>query len=139
MWSVPEPTGKPAYPEPLGVRFSIDDLRVVRRGTARWAALAGLAQERADDFVIAVNEIATNAVRYGSPVARLLLRVADGTVVEAEVRDGGVWEPAARAAVEDGPRGGMGLPLARVVCDEVEIRPEPGGTAVILRMALRDR
>jgi hypothetical protein len=39
---------------------------------------AGLPAARAEDFVIAVSEIAANAVRYGS-AARLLLRVAGGT------------------------------------------------------------
>jgi len=37
---------------------------------------AGLPAARAEDFVIAVSEIA--AVRYGSPAARLLLRAAGG-------------------------------------------------------------
>ena len=35
---------------------------------------AGLPAAWAEDFVIAVSEIAANAVRYGSPAARLLLR-----------------------------------------------------------------
>jgi anti-sigma regulatory factor (Ser/Thr protein kinase) len=43
---------------------------------------------RAEDFVIAVSEIAANAVRYGSPAARLLLQVAAGAA-QAEVRDSG--------------------------------------------------
>jgi hypothetical protein len=38
---------------------------------------AGLPAARAEDFVIAVSEIAAYAVRYGSPAARLLL-VAGG-------------------------------------------------------------
>jgi serine/threonine-protein kinase RsbW len=126
-------------PAPRGVRFSVDDLRLVRRETARWAVQAGMPAGQADDFVIAVNEIATNAVRYGSPEARLLLRVAGGTAAEAEVRDGGTWEPAAGAASGDGRRGGMGLPLTRQVCDEVEIAAGRGGTTVILRMSLQPR
>jgi anti-sigma regulatory factor (Ser/Thr protein kinase) len=38
--------------------------------------------------VIAVSEIAANAVRYGSQAARLLLQVAGGAA-QAEVRDSG--------------------------------------------------
>jgi anti-sigma regulatory factor (Ser/Thr protein kinase) len=53
---------------------------------------AGLSAGRAEDFVIAVSEIAANAVRYGSPAARL--RVAGGAA-QAEVRDSGCWRPAA--------------------------------------------
>jgi anti-sigma regulatory factor (Ser/Thr protein kinase) len=66
---------------------------------------AGLPAGRADDFVIAVSEIAANAVRYGSPAARLLLRVAGGAA-QAEVRDSGCWRPAAGAASADGRSGG---------------------------------
>jgi anti-sigma regulatory factor (Ser/Thr protein kinase) len=39
--------------------------------------------------VIAVSEIAANAVRHGSPRARLLLRVTEAGAAEAEVRDDG--------------------------------------------------
>ena len=107
--------------------------------TGQWAARAGLTQERADDFVIAINEIATNAVRYGSPVARLLLRAAEGGGAEAEIRDAGRWSPGARAAAAAGRRGGMGLPLAREICDAVEIRTGASGTTVILRISLPGR
>jgi hypothetical protein len=70
------------------VRFGAGDLRQVRRVTARWAVRAGLPAARAEDFVIAVREIAADAARYGSPAA--LLRVAGGAA-QAEVRDGGCW------------------------------------------------
>ena len=83
--------------------------------------------------MIAVSEIAANAVRYGSPTARLLLRVAGGAA-QAEVRDSGCWRPAAGAVSGDGRSGGRGLALARLVCDEVGIRAGAGGTTVILRM-----
>jgi anti-sigma regulatory factor (Ser/Thr protein kinase) len=117
------------------IRFSVGDLRRVRLETAQWAARTGLRPERIDDFVIAVSEIATNAVRYGSPEAQLELRSGAGKTVLAEVRDTGRWE------IDTGPReaegrGRMGLALARRVCDEVDIRPGLTGTTVILRMDL---
>jgi anti-sigma regulatory factor (Ser/Thr protein kinase) len=120
-----------------GVQFSIDDLREVRRVTAQWAARAGLPAHRADDFVIAVNEITTNAVRYGSPVARLELRVAGGCAVEAEVGDDGCWLPGPRTPAGH-ERGGMGIAVARRVCDAVDIQAGADGTTVILRMRLPD-
>jgi len=95
------------FPLPGGVRFSADDLRPVRRVTARWAA-------------------------------RLLLRVAGGAA-QAEVRDSGCWQPAAGAASDGGRGGGMGLALARMVCDEVGVRAGAGGTTVMLRMSLLAR
>lgn len=106
----------------------------MRQATARWAAWAGLEASQADDFVIAVNEIATNAIRYGSPDASLLLRVAEGDVLEAEIRDAGCWR---QPEATTGHGGGMGLPLARMVCNEVEIRAGSGGTTVTLRMSPR--
>lgn len=121
-------------PAPYLTRFSIGDLRRVRLETAQWAAATGLPSERVDDFVIAVSEIVTNAVRYGSPQAQLELRGAGNTVV-AEVRDTGRWETGVRPKEAEG-RGRMGLALARRVCDEVDVRPDPSGTTVILRMNL---
>ncbi len=85
----------------------------------------GLPAVRAEDFVIAVSEIAANAVRHGSPAARLLLRVAGGAV-QAEVRDSGCWRPAAGAASSNGRSGGRGLALARLACDGVGIRAGAG-------------
>jgi anti-sigma regulatory factor (Ser/Thr protein kinase) len=120
------------------VRFGAADLRTVRRVTARWAVRADLPGGRAEDFVIAVSEIAANAVRYGSPAARLLLQVT-GRATVAEVRDSGYWpRPGTEAASAGGRSGGMGLALARLACDEVEIRAGTGGTTVLLRMSLLD-
>jgi anti-sigma regulatory factor (Ser/Thr protein kinase) len=122
-------------PAPCLIRFSVHDLRRVRLETAQWAATTGLRSERVDDFVIAVSEIATNAVRYGSPEAQLELRGGAGKTVLAEVRDTGRWEIGVQPAEAEG-HGRMGLALARRVCDEVEIRTAPTGTTVILRMNL---
>ncbi len=155
MGTAPGPAAEPGYPPLCALRFGADDLRQVRRMTAQWAARAGLQASRADDFVIAVNEIATNAVRYGSPQARLLLRAAGRDMIEAEVRDDGCWQGPAGGTGEAGStgsagdagdirnariarrRGGMGLPLARLVCDEVGIRTGRDGTTVTLRMNLQ--
>ena len=123
---------------PHRMRFSIDDLRLVRRATARWAALTAMPQDRADDFVIAVNEIATNAVRHGSPTARLRLRVTGRNIAEAVIRDDGRWRPSLRSAPSHPARGGMGLPLVRRLCDAVEIRAGEQGTTVLLRMGWPD-
>ena len=121
------------------MNFTSTDLPRVRRLTVTWATRAGMSAEAADDFVIAVNEIATNAVRHGSPRASLRLWVSGGAGV-AEIRDSGHW--AAAAAPTPLPRrpaeqGGMGLEVARLVCDDLQIKATSAGTAVLLRMALR--
>jgi serine/threonine-protein kinase RsbW len=138
--SPPRPGGRDReITAPCVLRFGLGGLRQVREVTARWAARAGLVPGRAGEFVIAVNEIATNAVRYGSPAAQLVLRVTRGDMAQAEVRDQGRWPPGSTAAAAGEERGGMGLPLARQVCDAVEIRAGGDGTTVILRMRLPGR
>ena len=119
--------------------FTAADLPRVRRFTVTWAAKAGMSADAADDFVIAVNEIATNAVRHGSPQASLRLWVSAGAAI-AEIRDSGHW--AAALAPTSLPRrpaeqGGMGLEVARLVCDGLQIKATSAGTAVLLRMTLR--
>ena len=121
------------------MRFGIENLRRVRQVTARWAAQAGLPPERAEDFVIAVNEIATSAVRYGSPMAWLVLRITRENMAEAEIRDEGRWPPGSMTAPAGEEHGGMGLGLVRRACDAVEIRAGDNGTTVILRMRLHAR
>jgi serine/threonine-protein kinase RsbW len=119
---------------PYTVRFRAEDLRPLRHAVADWAARAGLPGQRAADFVIAVHEIATNAVRHGSPVARLNLHSA-GTVAQAEIRDSGHWPPGPPTAAAPGGLG-MGLYVALRVCDEVTIRRGAHGSTVILQMSL---
>ena len=126
----------PPVAAPYAVSFRADDLRHLRHAVADWAARAGLPGQRAADFVIAVHEIATNAIRHGSPVARLALHIA-GTAAQAEIRDSGRWpqEPPAATA----PAGlGMGLDVARQVCDQLTIHRGATGSTVTLQMNLPD-
>jgi serine/threonine-protein kinase RsbW len=119
--------------------FTATDLPDIRRFTATCAARAGMSAEAADDFVIAVNEIATNAVRHGSPEAWLRLWVI-GEAMVAEIRDTGHWPAdSVPAALPRRPaeQGGMGLEVARLVCDGLQIKAGSDGTAVLLRMTLR--
>ena len=98
-----------------------------------------MSAEAADDFVIAVNEIATNAVRHGSPKASLRLWVTEGAGL-AEIRDTGQW-PAAMAptALPRRPPSKAGWAWrSRAWCAMAcRSRPPPAGTAVLLRMAIR--
>jgi len=131
----PRQAGAPRAAAPYAARFSAGDLRRVRRAVAEWAVQAGLRGRRAGDFLIAVNQVASTAVRRGSPLARLRLQVAGGTVAQAEVRDIGRWPPGPAAApAPGGPT--AGLQVARRVCDEVTIRRSPRGSTVILCMSL---
>lgn len=134
----PRGASRPSPPGPIDLAFRAADLPLVRRRTASWALRAGMAADTADDFVIAVNEIATNAVRHGSPEATLRLWVEDRAGL-AEICDQGYW-PGAGAASPPPRRqpehGGMGLEVARMVCDDLRIKAATTGTAVRLRMSL---
>lgn len=122
---------------PAEMTFTMGDLPQVRRFTEEWAWQAGMSAAGATDFVIAVNEIAANAVRHGSPQAALRLQVAADSLT-AEISDNGRWQLAMPPApADDGARaagGWMGLRIARLACDEVQITLGAGGTVVLLRM-----
>ncbi|GAA3350637.1 hypothetical protein GCM10020358_77350 [Amorphoplanes nipponensis] len=86
--------------------------------------------ERLDDFVVAVNELLTNAVRHGGGTGHLTLWTSDGSVV-CDVSDygAGLDAPAPRRPMPDQP-GGWGLWLVRELTDTCEIKSGPDGTAV---------
>jgi anti-sigma regulatory factor (Ser/Thr protein kinase) len=93
-----------------------------------------------EDFLLAVDEIVSNAVRHGTPPASLRLWTAAGRLV-CTVRDSGsgLDDPLAGygPAREDLGTGGMGVWLARSLCDHVAIRRDAGGVSVRLSTAWR--
>jgi anti-sigma regulatory factor (Ser/Thr protein kinase) len=116
------------------IDFGLTDLPSVRR-MVEWEALyAGLGPSRADELVLAVNEIATNAVVHGRAPTTLRVWSENGEVV-CEVSDSGdgiddvlagQLRPAAMGL------GGRGIWLTRMMSDAVEIRSNgPGCTVAI--------
>jgi anti-sigma regulatory factor (Ser/Thr protein kinase) len=101
----------------------------------RLAAVAG-PRDLVEDFLLAVDEMASNAVRHGRPPVGLRLWTAPGALVCTISDRGCGWEdPFAGygpAHGEDLSRGGMGLWLARQLCDQVAIRREPASVSVRL-------
>jgi anti-sigma regulatory factor (Ser/Thr protein kinase) len=125
---LPEPD---AVPEAL--TFDIEGLGDVRRHVAGFAVGAGLEEERCDDLVVAVHEVAANSVRHAG--GRGVLRTwNDGGGVTCEVRDPGhIVEPlAGRLRPPNPARGGNGLWLANQLCDLVQVRSSEAGTVVRL-------
>jgi anti-sigma regulatory factor (Ser/Thr protein kinase) len=119
------------------VAFRQPELRTVRRFVARQAAEAGLPAERADDLVVAVNEMTTNSVRHGggSGVFRIW---HDAEAIVCEIRDRGrIEQPlVGRRRPATGAEGGHGLWMANQVCDLVQVRSRRAGTVVRLHMRL---
>jgi anti-sigma regulatory factor (Ser/Thr protein kinase) len=95
----------------------------------------GLEQGRAEDFVVAVNEIATNSLRHGGGEGRLRFW-RDGDDAVCEVSDQGrITDPlVGRARPTRTSEGGAGIFLANQFCDLVQVRSSDDGTVVRLRL-----
>jgi anti-sigma regulatory factor (Ser/Thr protein kinase) len=117
------------------VVFDQHSLGLLRRFVRDQADVAGLDDGRADDLVMAVNEVATNSVRHGGGSGQLRAWV-NKTALVCEVSDRGVIvDPViGRIRPETPIAGGHGLWLAHQVCDLVQVRSNQHGTAVRLKM-----
>jgi anti-sigma regulatory factor (Ser/Thr protein kinase) len=121
----------------LKLTFGLDDLEGLRRTVRSFASEIGMPGWRADEVVLAVNEVATNAVIHGRPPATVRVWHADDELV-VEVSDAGEGIHDALAGQLPPPAtalGGRGLWLTRLLCDAVEVRSK-GVSAVTLRAAL---
>jgi anti-sigma regulatory factor (Ser/Thr protein kinase) len=111
--------------------FDASTLHLLRERVAACTSAAGMPQDRAMDVILAVHELAANAVRHGAGAGRLLMRAAAG-VLRCQVSDDG---PGA------GPwplRQGHGLWIVRAVADEVTASSGPQGSQVTAVFGWRD-
>ena len=107
---------------------------------ARLATVEGPA-DVIEDYLLAVDEMTSNAVRHGRRPVGLRLWIAPGRLV-CTISDAGTdWDdPFAGYGPAHGEElslGGMGLWMARQLCDHVAIRREPGGVSVRLTVHWR--
>ena len=118
-------------PPPLSVEVSelrFDDLARVRRFVQRHSHAWGLSPERADDLILAVNEVAANSIRYGGGEGVVRLWVSASRVT-CEVRDTGQIGDPLVGRYPPGPAlEARGLWLVNQLCDLVETRSGPAGT-----------
>jgi anti-sigma regulatory factor (Ser/Thr protein kinase) len=119
----------------LAQRFDAEHITAVRHAVARCAAGVGLFDQRLEDFVLAVNEVITNAVRHAGGQGRVRLWTQDGTI-RCEVTDEGGGIPPERLVGRELPPSvavsGRGLWLARHLCDAVSVATGPAGTTILL-------
>jgi anti-sigma regulatory factor (Ser/Thr protein kinase) len=131
--------------------FDGDSLYAVRATVAAYASEAGIQEGRLRNVVLAVHELAANAVRHGAGQGRLRLWVTAGGI-RCEVTDAGT--PAAGADGGDGPGPGFpgadgpgpgspgaapwpvahghGLWLVREIADQVSLESGPSGTVAVV-------
>jgi anti-sigma regulatory factor (Ser/Thr protein kinase) len=122
----PAPDGAELHP------FLDGMLGEVRAALVDFAARAGLDETRADDLVLAVNELTTNSLRHGGGAGELRLWSEPDRVI-CEVTDRGhITGPlTGRIPPSASAFGGRGLWMANQLCDLVQIcSTASGGTTV---------
>ena len=129
----------------LDQAFDADSLYALRAAVAAHVTQAALAPGRADDLVIAVHELAANAVRHGAGHGRLRIWRSD-QVLRCEITDDGLpdakhAEDAEDAVPETKPpewrtEPGHGLSLVRQVADHTSLSSGRDGTSATISFAL---
>ncbi len=116
----------------LDQAFDGDSLYALRAAVAAHGSQAGLSEGRTRDLVLAVHELAANAVRHGAGQGRLRLWAARDAV-RCEVTDEGA--PGAADAARWRAEPGHGLWLVRRIADSASVQSGASGTvaAVIFR------
>lgn len=119
--------------------FTAAEITELRHDVRRQAEAAGLLADALDDFVAAVNELATNAVRHGGGrgTARLKLQV-DTLIADVSDNGAGFTGPLPVTAGPPAPDvpGGRGILLARRLTDTLLISNGPDGVTVTVTMCV---
>ncbi|SCL34882.1 Anti-sigma regulatory factor (Ser/Thr protein kinase) [Micromonospora nigra] len=120
----------------LSRAFTAATVTELRHQLASHVAAAGLTDDPGDDFVLAVHELVTNAVRHGGGAGRLLL-VRRGDLLVCEVSDDG---PGDDDLTVDLPAtnvpGGRGLWLAHRLTGALSLTSRPGGVTATVTARL---
>lgn len=121
-------------PPDVRVRFTAWQLHEVRWAAEQALLSSGCGSERAEDIVLAINEVATNAVEHGANEAELCLWLSGNGLV-CEVHDTGTLRdplPGLQPPHPSHPRG-HGLWIARQLCDSLHVWADGFGTHVRMR------
>jgi anti-sigma regulatory factor (Ser/Thr protein kinase) len=128
-----EPPGEP----PFELEFT-DSVSGVRTLVTTEAAAAGVHWERIPELVLAVNEIAGNAIRHGGGTGRIRTWAETGSFV-CEISDSGpgIDDPLnGYLEPEGGEAEAGGLWVSRQLAELLEIRADSSGTTVRIHTAL---
>ena len=125
-----------AEPATLDQAFDGDSLYSVRAAVAAHASAAGIAEGRIRDVVLAVHELAANAVRHGAGQGRVRLWATDDGI-RCEVTDPGPppLQPDGDHPSASSPgtppwpaQHGHGLWLVHKIADQASVESGPSGT-----------
>ena len=109
----------------------------VRKYVEETATAFGFDTDSCYQFVFAVNEAVTNAIKHGGPDGEGLIRlraIVDGDRLTFVVRDYGTFQvssPDRHPKVEHG----RGLAFMASLTDKIDVSAKPGGTTVSLSKA----
>jgi anti-sigma regulatory factor (Ser/Thr protein kinase) len=108
-----------------------------RHAVKEWGTHAGLPAARLTDLLIAVSEVSGNSVAHAGAAESILFWQEAGSLV-FEIRDGGHIRDllAGRLPPPDEQESGRGLLMVNLLCDLVQIKTGPSGTAIRMWMAL---
>ncbi len=129
-----------AGPQPAPPADAVDlalDVPTLRRLLTDYGRELAVPNERVEDLVLAASEVAANALRHGGDEARATVWSEDDEIV-CQVSDGGDWAPHPLAGwlpPAQGAVSGWGLPIARQLCDAVDIVAGESGTTVSLHFS----
>lgn len=139
----PSAPGTDAESVVLEREFDAAALGGLREAVRAFAAARGMSRSRAIDVMLAVHELAANAVRHGPGHGRLRMRVTARTL-RCEVSDpgpagGGHAGTAPGRVPGAGPwevKEGHGLWLVGQTADHMSVTSGPEGSRIALRFAL---
>ena len=138
--SLPVPVEPLEATEPLLQVDDVSDFIGLRHAVGERLAGLGGDPDRVEDLHLAIDEMSSNAVRHGGlPVQLRLWASADRVVCRISDRGPGMDDPFAGYGPAHGAdlsRGGMGLWLARQLCDNVDVIDAGEGLTVRLSTAL---
>jgi anti-sigma regulatory factor (Ser/Thr protein kinase) len=118
-------------------------VRTARRKLAEALAESHVASTVADDAVLILSELLSNALRHARPLAsgdvRVAWRLAPDGLLEVEVTDGGGPTRPQQSTPSISARGGRGLDIISALAGDWGVRVSPTETTVWAVLAVRAR
>ena len=137
----------------LDITFDSDTLHVLRADVQARASRAGFPDPRVEDLVLAIHELAANAVHHGAGAGRLRIwnvagtlhcQVDDGALASVDLATPGAGHEDGEATGTDGPNAvsswratpGHGLWVVQQVADRLRVTSGAQGTRATVTFSL---